>query len=284
MQLPHRSTLPVSWLIFVVLAACWSRPTAAQSADYRIGARDLVELKVLEAPDFDGELRVNDDGVVNHPILGELRIGGRTRSEAIDLITESLEARYIQKGRATVSLDIREVRSRAINVIGAVKNPGELEFSGRWTLVEALTAAGGLTQSHGNIVHVIRRANGLTDQIEVSLDDLLVRADPTVNLPLRANDLVNVPETIDVTLYCLGEVQSPGPLVFKSNERITLLTAIARAGGLTDRAARRIQIQRQDRSGRTEQIVVDYRAIVSGRQPDVELRRGDVINVKQSFL
>ena len=280
---PCSSPSPV-WRLLLVLAALTSSQAVAQSADYRLGARDLIELKVLEAPDFNQQLRVTDDGVVNHPILGELRLGGRTRAEAIELITAALEARYLQKGRATVSLDIREVRSRAINVIGAVKNPGELEFSGRWTLVEALTAAGGLTQSHGNIVHVIRRANGLTDQIEISLDDLLVRADPTVNLPLSANDLVNVPETIDVTLYCLGEVQNPGPLVFRSNERITLLTAIARAGGLTDRAARKIHIQRQDRNGQTEQIVVDYRAIVSGRQADIELQRGDVINVKQSFL
>ncbi len=284
MMSAHRPAPICLWCFVMFLLAWHGSPSAAQSADYRIGARDLVELKVLEAPDFDQELRINDDGIANHPILGELRLGGRTRAEAITLITDALEERYLQKGRATVSLDVSEVRSRAINVIGAVKSPGELEFSGRWTLVEALTAAGGLTQSHGNIVYVIRRANGLTDQIEISLDDLLVRADPTVNLPLSANDLVNVPETIDVTLYCLGEVQSPGPLVFKSNERITLLTAIARAGGLTDRAARKIHIQRQDRSGRTEQIVVDYRAIVSGRQPDVELERGDVINVKQSFL
>ena len=147
--------------------------------------------------------------------------------------------------RASVDVQVIEFRSRPISVIGAVKQPGNLGFSGRWTLLEALTAAGGLTDNHGNVVYVLRRAdNGLSDQVAIRLDDLLVRGDPKANIPIFANDLINVPETVEITVYCLGEVGRPGALVFKSNERITLLAAIAHAGGLTDRASSKILIKR----------------------------------------
>jgi polysaccharide export outer membrane protein len=250
-----------------------------------IGERDTIRLSVFEAAEFDGSFRVDERGEVNHPILGSVKIGGMSRAEAEFLFTELLEERYLQKGRATVSVEISETRSQAINVVGAVVKPGQLEFSGSWTLIEAITAAGGLTANHGDSIFVFRRSsNGLTDQIEISAHDLLTRADPMVNLPLAPLDLVNIPETVDVTLYCMGEVNNPGALTFKSNQRITLLAAIARAGGLTDRAAKKIIIQRQGDDGEQIRLEADYRSIFEGKSPDLDLEAGDVITVKVSFL
>ena len=54
------------------------------------------------------------------------------------------------------------------------------------------------------------------------LDDLLVRGNPRVNIPIYAGDLINVPQTIDITISCLGEVENPSVLSFRSDERITL--------------------------------------------------------------
>ena len=64
-----------------------------------------------------------------------------------------------------------------------------------------------------------------------------------------------------MTIYCLGEVRSPGALVFSSGERITVLAAIARAGGLGDRASTNILIKRRRRGQRRrEQFEVNYQA------------------------
>jgi polysaccharide biosynthesis/export protein len=187
--------------------------------------------------------------------------------------------------RASVDVQVLEFRSRPIVVMGAVKQPGNLGFSGRWTLLEALTAAGGLAEDHGNVVHILRHAdNGLSDQVTIDLDDLLLRADPRFNLPIYANDFINVPGTVEVTVYCLGEVVKPGALPFKSSERITILTAIAHAGGLTDRASSRILIKRAAGGSGPSEITVDFKKILAGKEPDVELRQGDVIVVKESFF
>jgi polysaccharide export outer membrane protein len=270
------------YLVLLLSLAAAGRAQAKDSS-YRIGARDLIAVRVDEDAKLNGERRVAEDGTVNFPLLGDVAVSGKTTSEASAAIRKLLEDKYMQ--RATVDIQVLEFRSHPISVIGAVKQPGNLGFSGHWTLLEALTAVGGLTDGHGNVLYVLRRAdNGLSDQVTIDIDDLLARGDPKVNIPILANDLINVPGTIEVTVYCLGEVGRPGALIFKSNERITLLAAIAHAGGLTDRASSKILIKRAAAASGPRDITVDYKKIVAGKEPDLELRQGDVILIKESFF
>ncbi len=266
-----------------VSAATASAQGAPATEGYRIGPRDLLEIRVFEVPELNIERRVSDEGTINLPLIGDIPVQGLTEAELADRLKAMLEAKYVQ--HASVSVQVREFRSKPISVIGAVKQPGNLAFSGRWTLLEALSAAGGLTEEHGNTIYILRRAdNGLSDQISVDVDDLMLRADPDANVPIFANDVINVPAKVAVTVFCLGEVAHPGAVEFQSTERITLLTAIARAGGLTDRASRKIQIKRRDRNGRDLEFDVDYKRVLAGKDEDPSLHSGDVVVVKESFF
>jgi polysaccharide export outer membrane protein len=257
--------------------------SAASSAGYRVGPKDLLEIKVFEVPELNIERRVTEDGTINLPLIGEFPVSALTVTEVANRLKALLEAKYVQ--RASVSVQVKEFRSKPIAVLGAVRQPGNLAFSGRWTLLEAISAAGGLADAHGDIIHVLRRAdNGLTDQISIAVDDLILRADPNANIPIFANDVINVMAKIDVTVFCVGEVKQPGAQSFLSTDRITVLTAIARAGGLTDRASKKIQIKRRERDGRETEFEVDYRRILSGKDADLALQGGDVLVVKESFL
>lgn len=263
-------------------AAPPARP-AEQGSTYRLGPRDLIEIRVFEVQELNVERRISDAGTVNLPLVGDIAVGGLTETQAAQAIKEKLEGKLLQ--RASVSVQVREYRARPISVIGAVRQPGNLEFSGRWTLLEALTAAGGVAENHGRVVYVLRRSDsGLSDQVAIDLDELLVRANPRVNIPIFANDLINVPIAVSVTVYCLGEVARPGALVFKSTDRVTLLSAIAQAGGLSDRAASKILIKRKAETGPEREVTADYKRIVAGKDPDVELLEGDVVVVKESFF
>jgi polysaccharide export outer membrane protein len=273
----------IAFCVWALLLSAALAGAQGRDAAYRVGPRDLLDIKVYEDDKLNGQRRVSEGGAINLPLLGDVVVAGKTPLEIGDLLKRLLEVKYMQ--RASVDVQVLEFRSRPISVMGAVKQPGPLPFSGRWTLLEALTAAGGLAESHGNVVHILRRAeNGLTDQVTIDTDDLLLRADPRVNLPIYANDLIQVPGTVEVTVYCLGEVAKPGALPFKSNERITILTAIAHAGGLTDRASNRIVIRRAAGGGGPAEITVDFKKVLAGKEPDVELRHGDVIVVKESFF
>ena len=271
------------------LAACaMFLATAAEaqtgdSGNYRLGPKDLVSVTVFEAEEFNTETRVSEQGTISIPLLGNVAATGRTANELASELKTQLEASYLTV--ASVSVSVKEFRSRPISVIGAVEEPGPLDYSGRWTLIEALTAAGGLTDAHGDMVYVLRTAaNGLSDRAEIPVSDLMLRADPRVNIPVLSGDVINVPAAVDITVFCLGEVNQPGPAVFRSTERLTLLAAISRAGGLTDRAARDMVVKRRLPSGREEEILVNYKDIVRGRVPDFELKAGDVILVRESFF
>lgn len=272
-----------AWWIGLVIALVATGQDVPGSGAYRIGPKDVIQIEVFELPELNGQFRVSESNTVTLPLIGDIRVGGLTEEELQARLKGLLESRYVQ--RAIVTVRLEEYRSKPINVIGAVQRPGPLKVSGKLTLIEVLTAAGGLTGSHGDTIYVMRRAeNGLRDQVEISVEDLLVRADPQLNIPIFANDLINVPDPVDVTIFFLGEVKSPGAHVFQSTERITILAAIAKAGGFTDRASRKIVVKRQTSAGGEEEIAVDYKHILAGRDPDVELQPGDVVFVKQSFL
>lgn len=256
---------------------------SAPLSSYLIGPKDKLEIRVFEEPTLNVELRVSEKGAVNLPLLGEFPVEGLSEEQVAANLKAELERSYLQ--RATVSVRVTEFRSRPISVLGAVNKPGNLELSGRWTLLEALTDAGGLATDHGNVVHVRRHSsNGLSDQLTVSLDDLLRRGDPRYNIPLKSNDVVTVPAATDLRVFFIGEVQRGGAVSFKSTDRPTLLTAIAQAGGLTERASSKIAVKRLRADGTREEIVVNYKQLLAGKVPDLALRDQDLIVVKESFF
>lgn len=270
----------------VVGVVCLAVPAAAQpqvSAGYRIGPRDRVTVEVFELPDLNATRRVEADGTITLPVLGAVTAEGRTTDELADEIERLLEADYVN--RASVRVELAEVLSRTVTVLGAVADPGPVGHPGDWSLLEALAAAGGLTADHGELVHVQRRAdNGLSDRVSIPIDALVGRADPKLNLPVLPNDVIQVERTHTITIYLLGEVASAGAMQFKSTDDVTLLTVLARAGGLADRASPRIRIKRRDEDGHMQEIEANYKRILDGGDPDVELQDGDLVVVKESFF
>jgi protein involved in polysaccharide export with SLBB domain len=132
---------------------------------------------------------------------------------------------------------------------------------------------------------VLRRAaNGLADTLEVHTDDLLHGAAGAWNIPILPGDVVQVQPRESVKVFCLGEVKQPGALEFDTGDRISVLSVIAKAGGLTDRASNSIRIKRRGADGKDVESVANYRRIVSGKDPDPTLRADDVVIVKESFF
>jgi polysaccharide export outer membrane protein len=251
--------------------------------EYSIGPMDLLEIRVLEIPELNVERRVTDAGRLDLPLLGELPVSGKTAVQVRGEIAALLTAKYVN--RANVSVVIREFASKPVSVVGAVQKPGSLSVSGRWSLLQAISAAGGLTEQAGRRIYVLRRAdNGLSDTLEVNADDLFRSSAAQWDIPLVPGDTVNIPARRSVTVFCLGEVKQAGALDFDSEDRISVLTVIAKAGGLTDRASRKIRIKRRGPEGKETELVYDYKRIVAGKDPDALLQPGDVLVVKESFL
>lgn len=273
--------------LLLALAFVLARPGAAQepapSGDYAVGPRDLIEVKVLELPELNVDRRVTDSGTLDLPLVGSIPVSGMTASD----IRARVEALVLEKyvNRANVSVVIKEFANKPVSVLGAVLHPGSLSISGRWTLMTAITAAGGLSEKAGSRILVLRRAdNGLSDTLEIRTDDLFQNATELWNIPIQPADVINVVPRTSITVFCLGQVNGPGALVFDSEDRLTLLSVIARAGGLSDRASNTIRIKRRGVDGKDSETVVDFKRVVAGKDPDVAIHPNDVIVVKESFF
>ena len=254
-----------------------------ETGDYRIGSKDLLDIKVLEIPDLNVERRVTDGGTIDLPLLGQLSVAGKTATETRALLEDVLRAKYVN--RANVSIIVKEFANRPVSVVGAVAKPGSLNSSAKLTLLQAIAAAGGLDQTAGRKIYVLRRAdNGLSDTLEIRREDVLQNPSASWNIPVFAGDIVNVPARTIVKVFCLGEVKNAGALEFDSDDRISLLSAIAKAGGLTDRASKTILIKRKGPDGKDIETRVNYRAVIAGKEPDPMLRADDVVVVQESFF
>lgn len=274
----------VTWIGFLLIGA-WGLGTndaaAQQKASYPIGPRDKVEIRVLELPELDREFQVAGDGTLELPNVGKVDVAGLTESEIAVELRRRLEE--VGMRRATVSVRITEF-SRPVAVLGAVVNPGNRPVEGRAMLLDVLLMAGGLSSDRGRLIQVRRRAaNGLSDQVEIGVDELFEDGDPAVNIPIFAGDVVHVLPAEAVRVSFLGEVSQTGNVTFRGTDRVTLLVAIAQAGGLTERASSKIRILRRRGAERVE-IVANYRRILKGKDPDPELEDGDIVIVKEAFF
>jgi len=276
---------PILTWVGLLLIAAWglwtSAATAQQKASYPIGPRDKVEIRVLELPELDREFQVAGDGTLELPNVGKVDVAGLTESELAVELRRRLEE--VGMRRATVSVRITEF-SRPVAVLGAVVNPGNHPVEGRAMLLDVLLMAGGLSNDRGRFIQVRRRAaNGLSDQVEIGIDELFESGDPAVNIPIFAGDVVHVLPAEAVRVSFLGEVNQTGNVTFRGTDRVTLLVAIAQAGGLTERASSKIRILRRQGAGRVE-IIANYRRILNGKDPDPELEDGDIVIVKEAFF
>lgn len=278
----RRLTILAAFLLVVVFGFS-SASGQSSGTDYPVGAKDLLEVRVLEVPELNVERRVSDGGTLELPLIGAIPVAGLTAPEIADRVEQMLTAKYVN--RANVSIVVKEFTNKPVSVLGAVQKPGSLSISGRWTLIKAITAAGGLASGAGGKILVLRRSdNGLSDALEISTEELFQGTTRVGDIPILPGDVINIPPRKALTVFCLGEVKAPGALTFDSDDRLSLLSVIAKAGGLTDRASKTIRIKHRGDDGKDVEKAVDFKRIVSGRDPDPPIQANDVIVVKESFF
>lgn len=267
-------------LLLAVGAAAQELPFL--STDSPVGPRDVLDVKVIEDPQISGRAVVGEDGNVALNVLGKVLVAGLSASQIEARLQSLLEANYL--ARATVAVQVVEFASKPISVVGAVVRPGRITATGTTTLIQAITQAGGLTAAAGKELYVLRTGrSGLSEQVAISIEDLMVNGNPDANIPLAPNDLVNIPPDAPITIYLLGEVMKPGKAQFRSSQTPTLLQAIADAGGPTDRASRNVIIKRMN-NGQQLTIRVNYRDILRGKRADEVLRDNDTVYLAEAIF
>ena len=259
-------------------------PPGPLKSDYVIGKEDLLELGVFEQPDLTRTVRVSGDGTISLPLLGVVPLAGLSTKQAEEKLRELLSDKYLTDPQVWVF--VKEAKSRKVSVVGAVEKPGSIEMLGDRTLLEAISEAGGLTHQAGRDLYVLRPdASGAATRIDIDLDDLMINGNPVLNIALAPGDVINIPIDRVLHVYVDGAVRKPGEVEYKSSRPLTLLQAIAAAGGLSERASQKgIVVIRTKAGGTQDMIKVDLKAVRKGKQDNFELENGDSIYVPETFF
>lgn len=201
-SLIHLATL----LLVLLLAACAGGggtvatppdQAAAAVSDYRIGVDDIVQVTVWRNPELGITVPVRPDGKISVPLVGDVTAGGRTPPEVARDIEEKL-ADYVRSPQVAVILtDLRshEYLSR-VRVTGAVRQPVSIPFRQGMTVLDAVLAAGGVTEFAAADRSDLYRRNGddTTTSYPVRLDRILNRGDLSTNFTVAPGDVITIPE------------------------------------------------------------------------------------------
>lgn len=194
----------LAFSIAALLSACatsggqaGSPPTSDTMAQaYQIGVDDMVQVSVWRNPDLSTTAPVRPDGMISVPLVGDVRAGGRTPTEVAGEIKSKLGT-YVVDPQVTVvltALNSHEYLSR-VRVTGAVRQPVSIPYRPGMTVLDAVLAAGGLTEfAAAERSSLYRKSGESTGAYQVRLDSVLNRGDLSTNFDVAPGDVITVPE------------------------------------------------------------------------------------------
>jgi len=243
-----------------------------------------LEIKVFGLDELNRTVRVSESGRISLPLLGEIEVTGLTEEELKDKLEEMLGKDHLQDPQ--VSVFIREYRSQSVSVLGAVGEPGEYELLGNQTLLQIIAQAGSLTQEAGEEIIIIRKqAKGEDETLRISIEELMLKGDASLNLRLKPNDIINIPPDKEVTIFVYGKVTKPGAILVKRSKIPTLQRAIAQAGGFAEGASKgKVVITRKSGKDKETRLVINVNDIIKGKKKDIQLLENDVVYVPESIF
>jgi polysaccharide biosynthesis/export protein len=240
----------------------------------QLGPGDQVRMDVFGRPEMGTTTYVSDDGSIRVPLAGAVKIGGMSPGEAAQKVEAALKTgQFLVDPQVTFT--VLQTRSQRVSVMGQVRAPGLYPIESNTTVLDLLAQAGGTTEKGADIIYVLRQdGSGTLQRYPVNLKGATDSKDstPAVLQTLRGGDKILVPEAQQI--YIAGEVHAPAVYRFESG--MTVLEAIALAGGITERgSASRVQIKRRGPNG-------NY-IVISGKANE-KVQPDDVITVKERLF
>jgi polysaccharide biosynthesis/export protein len=257
----------------------WLEPL---SEPFVLGPGDTIELEVLGDPATRTSLTVGPDGKIYFFVLPGMDVWGLTLAQTRELLEREL-AGYMAAPQVAVTL--RGIESKRVWLLGRLQNSGIYTMGAPMTLLESISAAGGLLSGAGTGPQALQDVADLQhsfivrqgELLPVDFHRLIREGDMSQNIFLQPDDFVYLPSAVANDVYVLGAVRLPQPVLYQ--ESTTLIAAIAAAGGtIPDAHLKQVAIVRGSLT-QPQIAVLSYRDIVNGRAPDVRLEPRDIVYV-----
>ena len=269
--LAMRRMLAVAFLaLWAALASCASAQD--KQVEYRLRPGDQIRILVYQNTDLTLETRLTEAGTISYPLIGIIRLGDLTVSEAEQAIAAQLRAGgFIEKPQVTVI--VQQARGNYVSVLGQVSKPGRIALETvNVRISEILAAAGGISSSGADVAVVNGIRDGKPYHREVDIVPIFLNNRSADDLVLAPGDVIYVHRA--PVYYIYGEVQKPGS--YRLERGMTVRQALALAGGPSSRGTERSpNLYRRAPDGKIETVSPDLNDPV---QPD------DVYYVREALF
>lgn len=247
------------------------------SATFRLGAGDLVEVKVFNVPELTSEMRVTGDGNISLALVGSVHIADLTTPEAERAIHDKLvDGGFLRNPQVTVF--VKEFVTQGVSVLGEVNKPGIYPLLGARRMFDAISAAGGLTDKAGRVVTIARRDKP-DEPLSITMDKNAAKSTAS-NVEIFPGDTILVSKA--GVVYVVGEVGRPSGFIMDNNESLTVLQAIALAQGLgRDAKLKESKIIRKTPEGLKE-MLFDLGKLLEGKQSDIAMQNEDILFIPRN--
>ena len=241
----------------------------------------LLHMQVYDVPELTTDLRVDANGDISVPMLGNVHVAGKTITEAQTDVATRLRTGEIIKN-PQVNLNIEQYASQNVSVIGEVHSPGRVELLSPRNLADVLALVGGETQYAGNIIDIRRKVDGQEKELHIKYEQSK-RSNALDHVDVLPGDIVTVRRAGIV--YVLGGVNRPGGYIMQEDGNLSIPEAISLAAGTTINASiGGMRVVRKNPDGTLRTIAVPYRKITAGESDAVTLQAEDVVYVPISKM
>jgi polysaccharide export outer membrane protein len=259
---------------------------------YIIGNLDKLSVSFWQQPDLNRDVRVDENGMISLPVVGDIKAAGLTQTELAKRIIQQMSIYNTPVSQATVT--VTEFNSRNVVVSGHVLNPGSLHYEKIPDVWQVILDAGGPTSDADlSRVSIIRKEEGKSSVIPVDLYKIIQQGDLSKAPQLQTGDLVNVPlSTFGSALslpsqprfegrnivFVFGQVAEQGPRNLE--EGMDVLDGIALARGFApDADLKNVRVIMKDARYSNVIKINMEKYIQSGRPPRLMLHPEDTIIV-----
>jgi polysaccharide export outer membrane protein len=160
-----------------------------------IGPGDTLQVFVWNHPELTVTVPVRPDGQISTPLVENMVAAGRTASELARNLESSL-TEYVRSPTVNVIVTAPLSTFSQVKVVGQVGKPQALPYRDGMTVMDVVLAVGGLSEfAAGNRAKIVRQEGGKQRELRVRLSDLVNKGDMKQNLPMKAGDVLVVPQS-----------------------------------------------------------------------------------------
>ena len=245
---------------------------------YLIGPEDVLSIEVWNHPDVSREAIVNYEGEIRLPPTKKMSVMGLTTSQLEEKLVEALSQYLIEP---VVFVSIKEYNSQRVITLGET-SVGMHTLKRPITLVEFLGQIGGPTgNADTSRIRLIKKDGTI---FTYNIDDLINISQKRDQVFVSGGDTLYVPPIVMNKIFVLGQVNAPRVIEFK--EKLTLVEAIAEAGGYAANAVTRSIIVIRGELGSHKGMRLNLSRILKKGDiaQNIELKPGDIVYVPRTFI